>query len=381
MNRILFFLLFFSSYSLVAQLPTPELIFQSGFEPGTLTIDQDIDSGDLSGIDLSMSNANDWDADLDDHPNIGNFRFQYRDGDATQRLADIIADPTDPTNRVLNFRIDSTESSRGRVQANLHGNTDLTNFHYSTRLYLPTNINALKEAPFSFDNFNLMEFYNNASWTGEGRRFRMSLDLIKETTVTDSLHFRFRSRNYNNGGWNDDLWGSSNETFVVPVQKWMTIDIYFQEGNACQGRFVIRVTPEGEAPVIVFDVKNCTSHPYDTSPDGMAHFNPMKLYVEKEIIDYVGTTGTPLNINWDDFCIWKDSFYIDPATELVRDLTFTTQAEVDAFANNYPGVTEIIGDLNVFSGTTDPVTNLDAFANVIRIKGSLQIENNNSLTS
>jgi len=360
-NRILLFLLLFCQFSLFAQ---PELIFHSGFEPGTTTIDQNEDSGDLTGVDLSMPTANDWDLDLDDHPNIGRFEFRYQDGNETQRLADLLDDPTTPGNKVLNFRIDSTESSRGRVQTNLYSNEGLTNFHYSTRLYLPANLNALKEAPFSFDDFNLMEFYNNANWSGEGRRFKMSLDLIKETELTDSLHFRFQSKNYSSGGWNDDVWGSVNESFIVPVQKWMTLDIYFQEGNACQGRFVIRATVEGEAPVIVFDVKNCTNHPYDTSPDGMAHFNPMKLYAHKDIVDHVGTTGTPLNINWDDFSLWKDSFYVD--TE---------------FGTNHPNIKEILGTVNVESSTTDPIVNLDALSNIIRIKGGLKIENNNNLAN
>lgn len=52
------------------------LIFQSGFEPDSKVVSRGSDA-DIVGIDRSLKSNNDWVADFDSHPDIGNFNLQY----------------------------------------------------------------------------------------------------------------------------------------------------------------------------------------------------------------------------------------------------------------------------------------------------------------
>jgi hypothetical protein len=61
---------------------TGELIFQSGFEPGSKVINRNGDA-DIIGTDKSFVDHNDWVNDFDNHPDIGNFNLQYQGGDST----------------------------------------------------------------------------------------------------------------------------------------------------------------------------------------------------------------------------------------------------------------------------------------------------------
>ena len=67
-----------------------------------------------------------------------------------------------------------------------------------------------------------------------------------------------------------------------------------------------------------------------------------------------------------------------PPTCGVGGITFSTQADVNNFTVNYPGCTQIMGDV-IISG--NDITNLNGLSVVISIAGSLTINNNPILTS
>ena len=296
---------------------TPELIFNSGFEPGTLIYDQTSGNAEITGVDNSVSAPNNWQTDFDNHPNTGYFNFQYEGGNATKRLAEIGTDPEDPTNQTLHFWIKEANSAEGvgRVQANIYDNTGITNLYYKTRLYLPADFNLMKNAPFRINFMTIMEFWNDGKWDGEQYPFRVSVRLQKLGSSPDSLRMGISGEGYNlnDSKWDNELWEEVNTAFIVPVEKWMTIEVNFIEGG-CDGRVFIRVTPDGESPTTVFDIRDYTHHPEDPSPDGLADFNPLKLYSSKDNIDYFTDNGQLLQVHWDDFELWKD-FTIAPEAE------------------------------------------------------------------
>ena len=380
MKQLTLLLLLIFSFNLHAQ--TPELIFQSGYGTGVDTIDHDSSSIDLTGADNTLSAPNDWKYDLEYHPNMGRFKVQFKGGDETDRLAEIVDDPTDPTNKVLQFWIQEVNSgNNGRVQGNLYENNDLYNIFYSTRLYIPGDFNLLKEAPFDF-KFVLMEFWNNANWTDEDYMFRLKVNLGKLIDETDSLKLRVSGqiRDVEQDKWGDDIWEYTNSDYVVPIQKWMTIRIYFVEGGACGGRFVMTITPEGEPETTVFNVRNYTHHPEDPSPDGLSHFNPFKLYTDDELVDYMNGVNGMLNLYWDDFELWKDSILTSDQLCLQGGVTFNTQDQIDSFKINYPECNLISGDL-VIQSNGNNISNLDSLAQLTAVRGSLIIEANDALNS
>ncbi len=115
-----------------AQEKTPEvsntgtLIFQSGFEPDSKVVRAGSEA-DITGVDRSFSDHNDWVKDFDNHPDIGNFSLQYQGGDSTMRFAKIIPEPGNPSNHVLHFWLNepNVEGSKGRIQGNIYANESL----------------------------------------------------------------------------------------------------------------------------------------------------------------------------------------------------------------------------------------------------------------
>ena len=381
MKRLTVILILFTYSGVFAQ--TPELIFNSGFEPAVDTIEHDSSSIDIFGIDGSVSGPNDWEVDLEDHPNIGYFKIQFKGGDENDRLAEIVDDPLDATNKALQFRINNPNSgNNGRIQSNLYNNNGIHKLFYSIRLFLPVDFNILKEYPDDFTFLTLMEFWNNANWTEEDYMFRVKANLVKITEDPDSLRIRVTGqiRDLVQDEWGEDIWEFYNNDYVVPVHKWMTLRVYFVEGDDCSGRFILTITPDGETETIVHNVRNFTHHPEDPSPDGLSQVNPFKLYTDNEIVEYVKDNGGLLNVFWDDFEIWKDSVLVTNDACLSGGTTFSSQSQIDNFATNYPACKNISGDVIIQSGGTD-ITNLNGLSQITAIQGNLKIESNNSLTS
>jgi len=59
-------------------------------------------------------------------------------------------------------------------------------------------------------------------------------------------------------------------------------------------------------------------------------------------------------------------------------ITFTSQAQVNAFPSNYPGCTEILGDI-IINGPD--ISNLNPLIQITKVNGELRIHNCPSLTS
>ncbi len=63
-------------------------------------------------------------------------------------------------------------------------------------------------------------------------------------------------------------------------------------------------------------------------------------------------------------------------------ITFTTQGQIDSFSINYPGCTEIGGDVVISNyPSSNLITNLDGLSNITSLGGNLTISNNYKLTN
>jgi hypothetical protein len=90
------------------------------------------------------------------------------------------------------------------------------------------------------------------------------------------------------------------------VEKWFTLEYYYKEGDAQNGRFWMAIQPEGGKQEVIFDLTRVTHNSKDPNPDGVTEFNPIKLYTSKQLIDYMKSQGKTLQIYWDDFKLWKN---------------------------------------------------------------------------
>lgn len=287
-----------------------KLLFHSGFEPNTRLVNESSGWVDILGVDLSLNSPNDWCNDFGKHP-LGTCRFQYAGGDTTKRRVTIEPDPTNNSNHVLrywmrqvNVKPNASYGGKGRIQANVAGNSHLRNFYYRVRLYFHSDWQYLQNWREKMGWFILAEFWNNANWTREGHPFRIHITISNDPGSGNGLQFGVGAQ-IENRGWKG-IWHESNKSFSIPLEQWLTAEIYLKEGKSEKGRFYFAITEQNGDKTIIFNVRNTTHHPDDPAPDGFTQFNPMKLYTHNRNIHRVRNQGGALQIYWDDFEIWTD---------------------------------------------------------------------------
>ncbi|HSH19085.1 MAG TPA: hypothetical protein VLA03_01455 [Draconibacterium sp.] len=317
-----YLILFFSTLALIltacAQEPKleiiqEELIFQSGFEPGSKVVARGSEA-DIIGIDSSFPDHNDWTTDFDKHSDVGSFSLQYQGGDSSQRFAKIISEPGNPENYILQFWLNepNVEGKKGRIQANIYGGKNgLKEFYQSVRIFLPEDFNTVRTYPAKINWLTIAEFWNNITWSQSvPHRFRITLGIGKLTQEENDLYFILDAQDcelFSDGSQKyTTLWSEINENVKVPIGKWFTAEYYYREGDNNNGRYYMAIQPEGEEKTVIFDVNKITHNTADLAPNGVTDFNPLKIYTSKGLIDYMRSQGKTLQIYWDDFKLWKN---------------------------------------------------------------------------
>jgi len=288
------------------------LIFQSGFEPGSRVVASGSDA-DIIGIDTSKPDHNDWVNDLDNNPDIGSFSLQYQGGDSTMRFAKIIPEPGNISNHVLQFWLDkpNVEASKGRIQGNLYGNKGMKEFYQSERVFLHNDFSAVRTFPNIITWLTIAEFWNNITWSQTvPYGFRITLGIGKPVATTSDLYFILEAQNcelFADGSQKyTTLWFETNQKVKVPIGQWFTLEYYYKEGNAENGKFYMTIQPDGGSKEVIYNLTAITHNSKDPNPDGVTDFNPIKLYTSKELINYMSAQGKTLQIYWDEFKLWKD---------------------------------------------------------------------------
>ncbi len=75
------------------------------------------------------------------------------------------------------------------------------------------------------------------------------------------------------------------------------------------------------------------------------------------------------------------TFRLNSQSCLPNGITFTSQQEIDNFANNYPGCTEILGYVSIYSPDDNNIVNLNGLSQITAINGNLSITHNYSLSN
>jgi hypothetical protein len=290
------------------------LIFQTGFEEGQRIIPFGATDSRLVGRDDSLKSLSDI-AEREQSLSTGQFYFNYTGGDSTKRFAKIVADPSGLPNKVLHYQISSpfaaeTGAEKARVQYEFYSlKNGLKSFQQSVRIFIPTHVNLLRSYPNKIDWLTIMEFWNNITWSQTvPNRFRVTLGIGKPTATESDLSFILDGQDcelFSDGKQTyTTLWAEKNDKVKVPIGQWFTLTYSYKEGNDKTGNFQMEIEINGVKQV-VFDVKNYTHNSKDAYPDGVTHFNPMKLYTSKEVVNYLKSKGKTLDIYWDDLKIWR----------------------------------------------------------------------------
>ena len=291
---------------------TEELVFQTGFNSTSLENDAYFNTIP-KGTDETLDEKNDWE-ELNNHPVIGDIRINYEDGKDHQRLASIVNDPEDVTNKVLKFQIFEAhikegKKRKGRVQLDLYNNKCVKEIYQTVRLRFDPDMAFLMDWEERVYWLSIFEFWNNADWTKEKYPFRVTVNLFKDAKgPVSEMYFHVKGDYKNNCKtckWKKS-WENEATNFPIPFGSWMNIELYIKEGDENNGRFYMAITPDGGEKIVLFDIINNTQHPKEKCPDGFTHLQPMKFYTSEEIIDYMNDNTKNLAVFWDD---WK--FYIN----------------------------------------------------------------------
>ncbi len=137
-----FFLIFCSFPATIALAQNGQLIFRSGFEAGSTLNQTGANHADITGIDTSVSGPNDWVKNLEGNKHISRFGIQYGSGDASSRIANIVADPLNPENKVLQFWCKGPVKGKARIQSNVSGRRDLKEWYCKSKLFLHPDLGA-----------------------------------------------------------------------------------------------------------------------------------------------------------------------------------------------------------------------------------------------
>lgn len=247
------------------------------------------------------------------NPSFGKLNIQFDGGSNFDRVAEIVSDPDNSDNKVLSFWIANPNvigpkgnAVKGRIQMNLYDNSGLRHVKMSVKLYLHPDLKQLQYYSDKIDWLTISEWWNNAAWTHEKFPFRISLNIFKESSLTPMpLNFQIHAQTLNveNNRWNNIVWQQINRDYSIPFGKWILLEYEFIEGNKTHGRFILHATPEGEKRITIFDIHDYTYHPEDPSPDGLSHFNPIKVYTSEKVINYINSKSGRFEFFWDDLSL------------------------------------------------------------------------------
>ena len=301
-----------------------QLLLVSGFEDDVSIIADTADEqrSYLRGSDDNYASKNDWLADIDNSPlnYVGIFRIWYEAGGPSQRHAQIVDDPTDPQNQVLAFEIEQghidvdgdTNNTKGRVQSALADSGQLSEIYTKVRFYLHPDLQALTSLPEAITWFTLQEYWNNLP--DRPNPFRISLNLQKLAGENQNLYLGVhgQTREEDDSGnlrwvdqWTADSSTGSSSSFTVPTGQWLTLETYYKEGDESTGRFIVTVTDQNNVQHTIADISDATYHNInDIAPDGVSHFNPMKLYTSGDLIRQMTEDNKRVAVYWDDFELW-----------------------------------------------------------------------------
>lgn len=272
------------------------LIFQTGYEAATRPRNSVL--SELSGTDKSVAPPNRWVGDLQGHPKIDEFGIRYVCGNNSERWAKIVEDPTNPGNHVMHYWLDDTQNcgADSRVQSIVKADNKLNEVFQRIRMYIHEDANILLETTGRW--FQFQEIWIRPNWTGRDNPFRIGFYI---PIGKDAFYWNVRANSCCDP--TRHFWELENHIVPVPIGEWFTAETYYKMGNSSNGRIKFTIIQDGQSPQVVFDITDWTYHP-DEEPEGIQIWNPQKLYVSPENVDYVRERGGTLQIYWDDWELW-----------------------------------------------------------------------------
>jgi hypothetical protein len=236
---------------------------------------------------------------------IGILEIQYLGGYIFNRPMQIVHDPYNIKNNVARFSLikpNCCDAKRARVSLNAYKLDNLKKLKVGVSIFLPKSVAVVKEFPGAMNFLTVSEWWNNNGWNSDFP-FRISVNIVKATqNIGSPLVFQVRAqikRAELAKSWQGNIWEEKSVDFEIPFDKWFRIQYEFVEGNEQRGRFIMTAYVNG-VKTNIFNIHGWTHHPDSHHPDGLTNANPVKLYANHQLIDFMEAKGSTLELLWDN---------------------------------------------------------------------------------
>ena len=245
------------------------------------------------------------------------FGITYEGGSLADRYARIAPDPEDAANEVLHYWIKNARVPgqkkvryKARIQMNL-SNMNLDSVFQRYRMYLHPDLELYRRFPEENGWFTVNELWMGARWKKHPFPFRIGVGIAKPRGAGRPLYF-IVSGDVSAGGpigkgnWRS-LWSKFAGHFEVPIGEWLDVELGYKSGDDSTGRFYMGIKRERDKSfTTLFDLRNRTYHPDSPQPVGLTDWQPLKLYTNSRIIDFVRKGGGVTQIYFDNLEIYSD---------------------------------------------------------------------------
>lgn len=259
----------------------------------------------------------------------------YENGTPTDRKASIVSDPwltgssQLPTNKVLKLWLKNptiedpnTGGRKGRIQVSFYDDIDgqddennqqsYSSLFYRVRMFLPSDFEYVKYYPESYDIYTIGNLWVGEPWMGNNLGGVISITLVKTQGEYSQLYFKASYKKYVGGdppyGQFEEVW-SEVSPYFAPTEWWFDLEVGYKMGDQNTGRFYLGIKyPYSwyNEKVTLMDVTNWTYHPDSPSPIPVTTLQPLKLYGQDNIMDYLNYYGQDFHIFYDDLKVFTD---------------------------------------------------------------------------
>ncbi len=280
---------------------TPAIYFRGGMDSVTIS-DDPKDIGNLKFNGWSSLKKNSLVESFGPN-NIGAKAYAYQE---------IVSNPTNANEKVMHAVLktdDPNYSGTTRAQTTLtfKDGAILDVYHTSVRMFFHSDVAYLLNYSPKISWFDIFETWNAvvSSWGGDpAGSARWNLHIFKNA---GDNKFYWVAAGEIMEPTRSTIWTEQNKTVPIPINKWFTIDAYIKRGDAATGRYIIKITVDGEATQTLFDITNYTIYP-DHPEIQIKSWQAFKFYFDPNMLDWYATNavGKTLQCYYNDFKWYKN---------------------------------------------------------------------------
>lgn len=212
---------------------------------------------------------------------------------------------TDNGLKVLHAEIIANDpNDAGRFQAATYlPSKDLGIYHHTQRIKFGADVANIQTYSGAINSRSGSSWFTVFETWMKGNQYRMNVGFNKLSGVNQPIRWEIGAEN--TSGW-QEIWPTQiNSSVPVPFGKWFTMDVLIKSGEGSNGQFKVIITVDGESPVVLFDVKNTTTVPGNSSILRNKIDN-MKFYMGDALVDLMLGTNKKLEVFYGDYKIFKD---------------------------------------------------------------------------